>query len=218
MTNRRRPVKRSYSSVLREQQHRATKRLIVDAAARLFAERGYAAVSMDAIASAAGVSRATAFTAFGGKPGLLRAAYADAFARVAGGGEGVPLVERPRSAKIHEEKTAKGYIEGYASLATDLAEHLGPINEALREAAASDAELAALFAERYAERRRGCDRIVAEVAKRAKLRADVDKKAAAEIIWILNDPYVYVQLVGRAGWTREAFARWLAESIARALL
>ena len=46
------------------------RRLILDAAGRLFAERGVAAVSMDAVAEAAGVGKGTLFRRFGDKAGL----------------------------------------------------------------------------------------------------------------------------------------------------
>jgi AcrR family transcriptional regulator len=46
------------------------RQLILDAAGRLFAERGVAAVSMDAVAEAAGVGKGTLFRRFGDKAGL----------------------------------------------------------------------------------------------------------------------------------------------------
>ena len=52
---------RSYTSQLRADQAIQTRRRIVDAAAELFAERGYAATTIDAVAAAAGVSRKTVF-------------------------------------------------------------------------------------------------------------------------------------------------------------
>jgi len=49
--------KRAYSSDLRTEQARRTRKQIVDAAAVLFAEQGFAGTTVDAIAKAAGVSR-----------------------------------------------------------------------------------------------------------------------------------------------------------------
>jgi AcrR family transcriptional regulator len=46
------------------------RRLLLDAAARLFAERGVAAVSIDDVAAAAGVGKGTVFRRFGDKSGL----------------------------------------------------------------------------------------------------------------------------------------------------
>ena len=63
--------KRVYRSDLREGQARATRRQIVEAASTLFAERGYAAATIDAVAERAGVSRKTVFTSVGLHPQTL---------------------------------------------------------------------------------------------------------------------------------------------------
>ncbi|AUN41490.1 TetR/AcrR family transcriptional regulator [Tsukamurella tyrosinosolvens] len=47
--------------------------LLIDAAQRLFAEHGVDAVSMDAVAQAAGVGKGTVFRRFGSRAGLLQA-------------------------------------------------------------------------------------------------------------------------------------------------
>src|SRR6185369_15389921 len=90
-------VKRVYQSSLRQRQARSTRRAIIDAASRLFAEHGYGATSVDQIAQAANVSRATVFASLGGKPALLKAAYDVA---IVGDDEPVPLPARPRSRLI----------------------------------------------------------------------------------------------------------------------
>src|SRR6266487_317916 len=85
-------VKKPYSSELRAAQARATRRAIVDAAARLFIAHGYGATTVDAIARAAGVSRKTVFTSVGGKIEALKLAIDWA---AVGDDEPVPMLERP---------------------------------------------------------------------------------------------------------------------------
>lgn len=69
------PSTRTYVSELRQQQAAATRERVVRAAAELFAEKGYAATTMPAIARRAGVSTETVQN-HGPKVELLRAAIA----------------------------------------------------------------------------------------------------------------------------------------------
>src|SRR5450759_2513013 len=93
-------VKRTYESRLRAGQARATRLALLEAAGRLFAERGYVATSIEEIAEAAGVSRATVFTSVGGKPALLKAAYDVA---LVGDDEPVSMPDRPDSLRSKAE-------------------------------------------------------------------------------------------------------------------
>src|SRR5450759_4267598 len=68
-------VKRPYRSPLRAANAQSTRLSVIQAAARLFAERGYVTTSLEDVAAEAGVSRATIFTSVGGKADLLKAAY-----------------------------------------------------------------------------------------------------------------------------------------------
>src|SRR2546428_11926576 len=102
--NSRPAVKRQYQSPLREAQASATRRTVVDAAARLFAERGYGAASVDAIAEEAGVGRATVFTSVGGKATMLKTAYDIA---IVGDDEAVPLPQRPWAQHVRDAPTAR---------------------------------------------------------------------------------------------------------------
>ena len=208
-------VKRRYRSPLREGQAQATRRAILEAAGRLFIEDGYGATTIEAIAEAAGVSRATVFTSVGGKPVLLKTAYDVA---LVGDDEAVPLPERPRSRRIRAEPDAGRYLELYAELITEIAGRLAAIYEAVRGAAGSDPEVRAVWEKIQAERRIGAGNVVGDVVARKALRTDVDREAAADIVWVLNDPGLYHMLVQRRGWSPERFQAWLTEGLRSQLL
>lgn len=208
-------VKRRYRSPLREGQAEATRQAILDAASRLFIEDGYGATSIDAIAEAAGVSRATVFTSVGGKPVLLKTAYDVA---LVGDDEAVPLPERPRSMLIRAEPVAARYLELYAELITEMAGRLAAIYEAVRGAAGSDPEVRAVWEKIQTERRIGAAHVVDDIVARHALRSDIDPAVAADLVWVLNDPGLFHMLVQRARWTPDRFQAWLTEALRRELL
>ena len=81
-------TKRRYDSPRRREQAAATRREILEAAQRLFERQGYAATTMAAIATEAGVALKTVYVAFETKSGVLRALWNLLLARGSGGGAG----------------------------------------------------------------------------------------------------------------------------------
>lgn len=84
-------VKRQYHSPTREEQARATRRRIVEAALALFSTQGFAGTSVKEVAERASVSEQTVYNAFGDKVGLLVQA-ALAYMETGGGGEEATLL------------------------------------------------------------------------------------------------------------------------------
>src|SRR3954447_9229018 len=97
------PVKRAYRSDVRRARAESTRLTIVRAATELFVADGYGPTSVEAVAGAASVSRATVFTSVGGKAALLRAAYDVA---IVGDDQPVPLPERPWARPVAEARDA----------------------------------------------------------------------------------------------------------------
>src|SRR6476619_2619602 len=95
---------RRYDSPLRREQAAATRREILKAAEKLFAERGYAATTITAIAAEAGVAVKTVYLAFETKSGLLRA---PGHLRLRGDEADVPVGERRCYRDLLEEPDAE---------------------------------------------------------------------------------------------------------------
>jgi TetR/AcrR family transcriptional regulator, regulator of autoinduction and epiphytic fitness len=209
------PVKRPYASPRRLAQQRATRRAILDAAAALFIEHGYVATSFDTIAEAASVGRATVFAHFPRKSDLLKAAY-DVI--LVGDDEPVPLPERPESLAVRADPDPRGFLSGYATIATGVAQRVSPIYEAIRGAAHADPEAAAIWRQVRSERRIGGGNVIAGVVARRALRTDVDPERAADFVYAMVDPGLYDLLVHECGWTHETFTAWLAATLQRELL
>src|SRR4029077_151636 len=91
---------RRYDSSLRKEQARQTRTRMLDAAQRLFAERGYAATTIETIASNAGVAVDTVYANFGSKRGLL-SALVDV--RVGGDDQPVELLDRAGPQAVRNE-------------------------------------------------------------------------------------------------------------------
>lgn len=209
-------VKRKpYRSPLRQSHAEATRLRIINAAGRLFTELGYGATSIDAIAEAAGVGRATVFTAVGGKPALVRAAY-----RVAllGDDEPAPLRERPWAKPVRAASTQAARIARYTEVITAVGGRVAAIYEAFAGAASSDPALRDAWHEIRAERRDGAQNFVRLVCELGPLREGLGEQQAGDIVWILNDPRLYRQLVLEQGWGADAFQAWLTTTMSAQLL
>src|SRR4051812_17634667 len=106
-------VKRTYSSALRAEQARTTRRAIVDAAATLFVRDGFGATTVDAIAKQAGVSRKTVFTSVGGKVEALKLARDWA---IVGDDEPIGLLDRPVIKVAQSEPDARLILAGFVQI------------------------------------------------------------------------------------------------------
>ena len=209
------PVKKPYNSALRAAQARATRRAIVDAAARLFVERGYGATTVDAIAEAAGVSRKTVFTSVGGKTEALKLAIDWA---IAGDDEPVPMLERPHIRAMQQEPDARRILTGYAGAVREAGARTAPLHEVVRAAAGLDEEIRALAEEGRAQRIRGMRFMAQQLADRGALKPGLTPAEAADVLWLFNDPGVYFRLVIEQHWDPDRFQDWLAESLISLLI
>lgn len=208
-------VKRTYRSPLRDQQAKATRLRVVEAAARLFIEHGYGATSVDAVAEAAGVGRATVFTSVGGKAAILRTAYDIA---IVGDDEPVPLPQRPWAQPVREAITQAECLDRYADVIVLVGGRVAPIYEAFRGAAAADPEVRAQWDEIRSDRRVGARNVVSMLTRLGSLRSGIDAVTAADIIWIFNDAGLYHQLVLQRGWKPAKFRDWASDSMRWQLL
>jgi len=206
---------RSYSSTLRADQARRTRRRIVDAAAELFAEHGYAGTTIDAVATAAGVSRKTVFDSVGGKAQLMKLAYDFA---IVGDDEPVPLADRPEMRAMLAEPDYGKRLAMYASLVVGIDRRLSSAWRAFEGAATSDPEAAKFYVAMVQQRRQAMREAAQMFADAGALRPDLDVEVAADLMWFYNDPSLYDKLVRQRGWSVDRFQAWLAEALQVQLL
>src|SRR4051794_22237928 len=148
-----------------------TRQAVIAAAERLFVAQGYGSTSVDAVARAAGVSRATVFNSVGAKPALLRACYDVA---TVGDDEPAPLPRRPAMLAIRDEPDARRSIALYAEVIAGIGQRLSGTYEVFRAAAGTDPEIRAQWEQIQAERLAGSHRFVQILGAKGGLRPDLD--------------------------------------------
>lgn len=147
-----------------------TRREIYGAALRLFAERGFDAVSVEQICEAADVAKATFFLHFPTKASLLFE-----FSRLLAGELDERLEELPEG--------AVGEIEGMLDLFGERWLEHGPVMEAmLRELLRTPEAIRAMHSEGRALRET-VESLLRRGQERGELRADVDPRLAAGIFF-----------------------------------
>lgn len=208
-------VKRRYESAHREEQARQTRRSILDAAAVLFVEPGYAATPLTAIAAKSGVAIQTVYKIFGSKQGLL-SALVDV--SVAGDDEPVPLAQRAFVAEIKSLTDARAMLGRYARHLVDTHARTAQVMLALASAATADPEAASIWRKNLDDRRRGMAMFAADLASTGELRPDHTLDTAADVLWLAMDVRNYDWLVRQRGWSPERFQQWYVETVAAALL
>lgn len=208
--------RRRYSTMLRAEQTRLTRRRILDAAIGLFLERGYLGATLQQVAAEAQVSVQTIYNVVGNKPVLLKAAYDFV---LAGDDEPVPISERPTVVAIRAAPDARTCLTGYARLARELGERTLPLVTMLSaQAATGDPDLAEFTETIENERAIGNRATVDLVATRFGLRDGLDTETAADILWALTAPDFIDRLVRRRGWGWVRFEEWLGGAMADALV
>jgi AcrR family transcriptional regulator len=206
------PVKRRYDATGRRQAAARTRSAILDAARQLFAEHGYTATPMTAVAGRAGVALDTVYATVGRKPELARLLIETA---ISGTDQAIAAEQRDYVQAIQAAPDAKTKIAIYAAAITAIAPRMALVLGIIQQAAA-EPELAALRTEIAERRAANMRRFVADLAAAAPLRLDPGQ--AADIVWATNSAELYQLLVGQRGWTPQRYEQFLADTWQRLLL
>jgi AcrR family transcriptional regulator len=189
--------------------------VILDAARRLFEDGGYAATAVPAIAAAAGVAVKTVYLAFESKAGLLRAVWE---ARLGGGEETTPVLQRRWMRELTDEGRPAEKLRLLAVQSRRVKTATGPLLEVIRTAAATDPEIATLWADIQTKLLRVQRAVVDQLDALDALRPSLEAAQAADILWTLNHPSVWHLLVRERRWSPARYEGWLHESFCLQLL
>ena len=206
---------RTYDSSLRAQQASDRRRTLAQAARALFVEGGYPATTMEAVAKRAGVSLKTAYNAYGTKAGLLRAVWD---LSLKGDLDDAPIAERPWYTELLSEPDPHLQLAMTAESSRIVKTRIGPMLRVIRDAAAIDDDLAALWELIQTDFLANQREIVESLASKGSLRSGLDVQRATDLLWTLNHPDVWLLLVDRRGWSPAEWESWFARSCREQLL
>lgn len=202
-------VKGRYHSPRREEQARATRLAILDAAHELFLANGYAGTSIEAIAERARVSRQTIYDAFGDKAALLFAVGARV---VAHEDEPVPPSESDAWIQVRREPDPVKRLELTAHLARVSWEGgMVEFESMVFDAAATDPRLRELAQTAMAAKRRDTAAVAASLFPDGVRRPDVELDDLVDLVVAIDSAAVVRTLVRDLGWTYDKYERWLVE-------
>ncbi len=211
----REPVKgRTPAGRRREDRARLTRHRIVDAAERLFLERGYQATTVVSIAEAAGVAPATVYQAFGTKQAVLSSLLDRT---IAGDDEATPLLERDWVVRARRLSTPQRRLAAVVGRTAGVAARTAPLKQVMRDAAAVEPEVRALIGADH-QRRRQTQRGLVEIAVGSdRLRRGLTVDKAAETFFLLVNSDSYLLAVEQLGLSEEEWQRRLVRLLTREL-
>jgi AcrR family transcriptional regulator len=194
---------------------RLAHRAVVDAARRLFLDRGYGATTIEAISELADVPPATVYRLFSSKLGILKALLD---VSIVGDHDDVPVADRPQVRSLLADADPEHQLAGFVGVAAQINERVAPLYLILVSAAGTDRDAAGLLDDLTRQRQQGQRAIARSLARGGALRAGLKERDAADLIHALLSPEVYRLLVVDRSWKPERYAQWLTETLVQQLL
>ena len=190
-----------------EEERRATRRRVIEAARDLFVTRGYVATTVADIAKEAGVALQSVYNAGKSKAALMHLVV-DLV--IAGDDQDVLLTDRPSFTTIADQPTAEQQVEIIAALIAETMQRLAPVWVAYREAAAVDPTGAANLEAAHRRRNETFATMIGMVDPEG-LRLTPEE--ATDSAWAIGSIDVYLLLRSIRGWDHERYAEWLTRTL-----
>ena len=187
----------------------ATRQAIIDAARRLFAERGYFATKVDDIAAEARVAPATVYAVTGGKQNLLdiliTAWTTD------------PIVDQTLS-RIDTATDSVAIVREVASASRTMREAYVDVIRVMLATAPHDEAVARQERAATAIYRAALVPIAERLVQLGDLRPGINAAEAVDLLWFYFGYSSYFTLHDDNGWSYERAEHWLADQATAALL
>ncbi|GAA3666531.1 TetR/AcrR family transcriptional regulator [Nonomuraea antimicrobica] len=205
-------VKRAGKRALKARETRAK---ILKAAGELFVRDGYGATNLQDVAELAGVAVQTIYFVFGNKRTLLKELVD---VTVAGDDEPVATMERDWFKEAMAARTAAEHLRAHVRGTRAVLARVAPIAKVLDTAVAMDPEVAALWPRDTDPRHVVQSAAAGSLMAKPGARQDVSPEVAADVLYGLLSPELYLLLVRERGWSQERFEEWACRTLAAQLL
>ena len=208
--------KREYDSSRRQAQAKETRRYILEAARKLFTERGYAGATAEAVAAEAGVSAQTIYAIFKNKKKLLVSLMN--VSPATGMEDHTPMSERAHVQAVGQEHDQRRQLQMFAQVVASNLNQVAGVFEVIADAARIEPDFERIVQKLNKQRLEHMTFAVQQIAANGPFRVNMDETHARDIVWTLTSGEVFLLLTRDRGWSKEQYADWLADMLIRALL
>jgi AcrR family transcriptional regulator len=189
----------------RAERSRHTREKVVEAARELFVAQGYGATSLQEVADRAGVAVQTIYFVFRNKRTLFKDVVDTS---IAGDTEPVATMDREWFRAACAEPTAAGQLRAHVRGTREILGRVAPIMSLITTAAATDPEIAAQWPDgpdpRYTVQYAAAEAL----AGKPDARPGVSVEMAADVLFGLLSPQLYLIFVRDRDWSPDTWEEW----------
>ncbi|MFF0153807.1 TetR/AcrR family transcriptional regulator [Micromonospora sp. NPDC005203] len=198
------------SSGKKGEKSRQTRRRILQAAYEMFVDQGYGATTLQGIAERAGVAVQTIYFAFGNKPSLLKELVD---VTIAGDDEPIPTMQRAWFRDALAADTAEAQLRAHVSGTCEVLQRVAPIMDVLRAAGAQDPSLAGMWQQDTDPRLEVQTAAARSLIAKPGATADLTVEHAADLLYGLLSPQLYLLFIRDRGWTPDRWEQWVYDTL-----
>lgn len=205
--------RRPYHSRVRQRQAKETRQRILAAARELLASKGYARMTVEAIAEAAEVSPKTVSAVVGSKTAILAQLVSELVNPDTFATHIQHLLDQLRTIQEPVQR-----LKLVVQITRRVYESLFSEFELLRTDGVVVLELADLAQQIEARRHQRQAYLIADLHEQGALHHDLSPEEATDVLWSLTSYDMYRLLVMKQGWDASRYERWLTNLLIEHLL
>jgi AcrR family transcriptional regulator len=152
----------------------------------------------------------TIYFAFGNKPSLLKELVD---VTIAGDDEPIPTMRRPWFLDALAADTAEAQLRAHVRGTCDVLQRVAPIMDVLRAAGAQDPSLADMWQQDSDPRLEVQTNAARSLVAKPGARAHVSVEHAADLLFGLLSPQLFLLFVRDRGWTPARWERWAYDTL-----